>query len=308
MHKRPKTSLYFTSVVVVENDLAIIGGHLYLEGNEPTITRFMACQQGNWGHLFDVSEIVYAATKKPSIKKNGRASFCLLGREGLYRETVTGHSPVDTHIDISKAGYLMDLRYIGKHLYACGVQNQVHCQTSKKWKKVDQGAFSPFKDIEDSTSFESIDGFSEKDIYAVTDGGEIWHWDGRHWKSVESPTTYPLYCVLCSSSGDVFLGGSNGLLFKGRLGKGWVDLSDHNVTDETFEDMTEFQGKIYITATELLACTDGSSIKKVTIPIKTKKAFYAIDSLSDSLWCVGDECVLQFDGKNWKQYTCPDNI
>lgn len=307
MARRPKTALYFTTVVVLEKNLAVLGGHLYQEKAEPTITRPVVCRGEEWGALDDIDDVVYAATKKPSPLAGGRPTLCQMGRMGNYRETISGKPPVETEVDIVDAGYLMDLRYIGRHLYACGIQNIIYRQVDRRWQRMDHGIFSPIGDEVDRT-LESIDGFADDDIYAVGDGGAIWHWNGNCWTRLDSPTNMPLYCVLCSSSGDVYIGGSGGVLLKGREGKGWADLSDPSVKVEVFEDMTEFKGRIYMTATDLLLSTDGKSIEQVDVPIKGEKSYYAIDSVADALWCVGDDCVLQFDGKKWNRYICPDNV
>ena len=73
---------------------------------------------------------------KPGSAKNPRGTLCLLGRLGYYREIVSGSKPTEARLDRKDAGYLMDLRYIGTHLYACGGQNQVHRQVGKRWERV----------------------------------------------------------------------------------------------------------------------------------------------------------------------------
>ena len=138
-------------------------------------------------------------------------SLSFLGRAGGFREIPRGSTPIDTQINIRDAGYLNDLKYIGDHLYCCGGQRQVHRLDATGWSRVDAGAFVPLG-AGDHISFEGIDGFSETDIYAVGWPGDIWHFDGRLWTQLSSPTDYPLFCVLCSKSGDVYIGGSNGAL------------------------------------------------------------------------------------------------
>jgi hypothetical protein len=307
MSVKPSTALYFTSVVAIERGLAVLGGHLFLEEAEPTVTRFMLCFGKKWQHLYDMDEVSYAASRKPGSASSPRGPLCLLGRQGLYQETESGSPPSQAQISTEGAGYLLYLKYVGKHLYACGGQRQVHRQVGQKWQRRDQGVFVPISD-EAYCSFEAIDGFSEQDIYAVGWPSDIWHFDGTDWRQLDCPTNYPLSSVLCSRTGDVYIGGSNGLLFKGDRDRGWADLSDSGVTTEVLEDMTEFQGRIYITATDQLLWTDGGPLQDVSVPIPGDKAYYAIDSIEDELWCVGDESVLQFDGKDWQQFVCPENI
>jgi len=307
LKSKPATAKYFTTVVAIDKHTAIIGGHLYVEEDDPTVTRFSMCNNRNWVHLFDIDDVVYTATKKPGSSQNSRGTICLLGRYGNYREVVSGSPPTDTTLDITDAGYLMDIRSIDNNLYACGIQNIVYQQSGNQWFRMDSGIFSPIGD-QVGRSLESIDGFSASDIYAVGSSGSIWHYNGKAWNRLDSLTNLPLYSVLCASSGDVYIGGSNGLLFRGNVSSGWLELTDHSVTTEVLEDMTEFQGNIYIAATDILLKTNGKQLKEVNVPIQGEKAYYAIDSVKDGLWSVGDECVLQFDGTNWMQHISPDNI
>jgi hypothetical protein len=306
MAKRPETALYFTSVVAIEKDLAVVGGHLYVEADEPTVTRLMLCSGQSWQHLGDMDDVVHAAERKPGGKANPRGTLCLLGRQGLYREIISGRPPVDSRIDIRDAGYLMDIRYIGNHLYACGGQNQIHKQIGSHWRKMDEGLFKSISGTVDR-SLEAIDGFSDNDIYAVGSHGAIWHWNGKRWSQLDSPTNYPLYCVRCASSGEVYVGGSKGLMFRGRRDRGWTEISDPNVTEEVLEDLTEFQGKIYAAGTDILVASDGGTLRSIDVPIKGKKAFSAMDATADVLWCVGDEAAIRFDGTQWEKFVCPEN-
>ena len=56
---RKDTDMYFTSLVADSASQAIFAGHLYIEGNEPSITRLMICRDGQWLHLYDLAEIFY---------------------------------------------------------------------------------------------------------------------------------------------------------------------------------------------------------------------------------------------------------
>lgn len=305
MATRKPTALYFTTVAVLEKDFAVLGGHLYAEEDEPSVTRLMICAGGTWMHLDDFDEVIYATTSKPGAA--ARRTLCLLGRTGHYREIVTRTPPADATLDTRRAGYLMDLRWIGTHLYACGGQNQVHRQDGATWTRMDRGLFAPLEGAVDR-SLEAIDGFADDDIYAAGLNGEIWHWDGNRWAAVDSPTNANLYCLLCSSGGDVYVGGAGGLLFKRRRDQAWEELSNPDVTEDVLEDMTEFRGKIYVTATDVLAATDGTApLEAVDVPVDGPKAYYAIDSVPEALWVVGDESVLQFDGSQWQRHVCPDN-
>jgi hypothetical protein len=304
---RPPTALYFTTVIVLEPELALLGGLFYSDGLEPTATRVMGVQGGKWGKLLDVEDVVYAMEKKPAPTGKPRPTTCVLGRKGTYVEKVSGTPPLTVTVERKDAGYFHDLRWIGTHLYACGTQNIVQRQEKDgRWVRSDQGTFSPLKDYV-TRAFHSIAGADDNEIVAVGLGGAIWLWDGKAWSQQPSPTNYPLHAILRASSGEYYIGGTQGLLWKGNPSKGWTSIGDPAVSTQTIEDMTEFQGKIYLAVQDKLLVTDGGPVTEVSVPVQAEKAFFAMDSVPGALWVAGDESVLQFDGTTWKRHVCPEN-
>lgn len=306
---RPRTAVYFKKALVIEKDAAILASHLYLEGTEPTITRLFLVKNGKWVTIGDLKDVIHAVARNVRVisPANGRPRMGLLGRRGLYREIDSGQQPRDVEIDIKKAGYLHDLRLIGNHLYACGVQNQVHRQIGDEWHKIDQGTFSPLKGQIDRI-FYAIDGFSEEDIYTVGKAGAIWHYDGNVWSQLESPTNVHLYSVYASSSGDLFIGAGGGLIFRGNRSRGWVDISDSNIATGSINSITELDGKIYFASESGLIALEDTRLVKVGPNSEERFPCYHVDAYHGSLWCVGNDNVFQFDGANWIQHICADNV
>lgn len=64
--------------------------------------------------------------------------------------------------------------------------------------------------------FHDVDGFGENDIYAVGGAGDVWHYDGEEWQQCRFPSETNLYNVVCCPTGDVFIAGHGGELYKGR--------------------------------------------------------------------------------------------
>jgi hypothetical protein len=307
MIQRPKNAQYFKSIVVMEPDFIVVSGHLYSEGTIPSFTRLSMLRGGKWSGLTDFEDIIHASTKKPVTSSRSKSHFCLLGRSGTYREMALGIKFPDTTIDIHSSGYLKDLRYIGDHLFACGTQNQIHRQKeNNQWERFDHGIFSPLEERVDRI-LESIDGFSEADIYAVGMLGHIWHWDGKSWTLIDCLTNLTFYSVLCASDGYVYVGGGGGLLYRGNKEKGWVELTDQSVSTEMLKKMVEFQGHIYIAAmTKLLRISKGI-LEEVEIPLNVHKAFLSLDAISDQMWTVGDDSILKYNGTTWTRYVYPNN-
>ncbi|MDF5871929.1 hypothetical protein P4112_06470 [Pseudomonas aeruginosa] len=45
---KSETALYFTNVIAIGPQEALLAGHLYLEGAEPSVTRVMMIDQDDW--------------------------------------------------------------------------------------------------------------------------------------------------------------------------------------------------------------------------------------------------------------------
>ncbi|WP_443190655.1 hypothetical protein [Pseudomonas indica] len=302
---KSETALYFTNIIAIGPEQALLAGHLYLEGAEPSVTRVMMIDQDDWFHVYDIPEVVYSALQRAPLRGQQKGNYCFLGRAGLLREHPSGQSSTDTTLDIDNV-YLMDLCEVDGELYACGTQNQVLRQSKGIWQRIDQGLYIPLED-EVTACLNGIDGFSRDDVYAVGDGGAIWHWDGKGWLASVAPTNLPLYCVHCAADGTVYIGGAGGILLRGSAQTGWTDIGDRDLCAEVLENMVEFAGKLYVTATDQLLEYDGMQLRETKVPLKGKKAYYAIDAKPDVLWVAGDECVLSFDGRTWQRHICPEN-
>ena len=300
---RKDTDMYFTSLIADSLNQAIFAGHLYLEGNEPSITRVVMYRDGQWFHLYDLDEIVYATECRAPTQAGQRGDICFLGRRGLFRENPRGQQPRDSRLT-PKAGYFFSLKEVAGTLYAAGTQNQLFRYDGQSWQEQDTGLYAPLVDQVDCT-LNAIDGFAANDLYAVGLRGAIWHWDGSLWTSLPSPTNLPLNAVLCVEDGQVYISGSGGTLFSGSRQTGWRDIGDPAVSGETFESLAFFQGRLYIAARTKLLSFDGQALSPCNIAVEGEKAFFYLDACADALWTAGNDCVLVFDGNTWARHVCP---
>src|SRR5262245_24555232 len=118
--------------------------------------------------------------------------FCM-GSGDVHEEkiqAVGGESP-------SKRGPMRAIRSIEGKAYAVGMYRQVYRRDGvNNWTCIDQETRPP-NDDKKVVSFEAIDGFSADEVYAAGRNGEIWCYDNRGWKRLDSPTNMILTNLCC---------------------------------------------------------------------------------------------------------------
>lgn len=299
---RKDTDLYFTNVLALSDREAVLAGHLYLEGSDPSITRVSLLRDGQWLHLYDMDDIVYGVEQ--SHGQNGApAQVCLLGRRGLLRENPRGQPARDSRLP-RKAGYFFCLREVDGQLYACGTQNQLLRQEPGGWVEQDQGLFAPLQEQVDRTLF-AVDGFTRDDLYAVGMQGAIWHWNGSGWRALDSPTNVTLHSLLCAPDGQVYIGGAGGVLLKGGHDSGWADISDDSLCQHAIESLAWFRDQLYAAGQTTLLRWDGTSLQQVVTPAYEDAAFFSLDACEAALWSVGNDYLLSYDGQHWQHHPTP---
>lgn len=303
--QRKGTALYFKHVIAISAERILLAGHLYLEETDPSISRILMLDQGAWYHLYDLPDITRDTLLLPPAANREKEVYCFLGRRGLLREHPSGQSPRDEQLPLANA-YIKCLREIDGQLYACGTQGQVLRRTEQGWIRMDQGVYEPLTG-QVTSSLNALDGCAADDIYAAGDGGALWHWDGRHWSRLDSPSNLPLYAVLRHSDGSIVLAGAGGLVFKGNHQQGWTDLSDPSFDELTLQQACEFDGALYFCAGSALLSYAKGILSRVQIPLPGPLAFDNLDARAGTLWVVGDDSVLSFDGTQWRRHPCPEN-
>mgnify|MGYP001952254567 CR=1 FL=1 len=303
--QRKDSALYFKHVIAISAERALLSGLLYIEETDPTISRIMMIAEGNWYHLYDLDDITQDSHRQAADGNHGKDIYHLLGRLGSLRIHPSGQAFQDEQLPLANA-YLKSLREIDGQLYACGTQGQVLRRTAQGWQRMDQGIYEPLQD-QVTSSLNALDGTATNDIYAAGDSGALWHWDASNWTRLESPTNLPLYVVHQHSDGSIFLAGSGGVLFRGNRQQGWADLSDSAFSHLVLENACEFQGALYLSSGTHLLCYANDQLSAVHVPLPGPLAFHNLDACAEALWCVGDDCVLSFDGQNWQAHPCPEN-
>lgn len=219
----------------------------------------------------------------------GEAYFCGGGDEHI--ENIADHHPV------SDRGHLRHVRNIGGKAHVCGMDRQVYRRDGvNTWVCIDQGCRPKPDEI---VSFESIDGFSEQDIYTAGSGGEIWNFDGATWRQIDSPTNIILTNLVCAGDGQVYLCGRLGMLIVGRNDT-WRVI-DHGVTEDDFWDIAWFKGRLYLSTLRMVYVLDGDALIPVDWGDDAPATCCHLSACDDAMWSIGPKDIMSFDGEEWSR-------
>ncbi len=301
MATRKPRAMYFSGVAAAGKARAVVAGHLWAhEQSGEQVTAAHLIEGGEWRSLRGYTGIVHAVRHDPG----ARFEFLLAERAGtLYRVSAAAEFEFET-ISETREGFVMDLRKIGSHWYVAGGQRQVLRKEGSRWRGIDDGILVP-TDEGHALLLQSIAGPTEQDIYGVGSGGAMFRYDGHRWRELESPTDYDLERVLCVSEDETWVCGEGGSLYRGD-GDTWRALLEP-AEDVTFWDMARFRDRIYVCTDKQLFVIDDDEPTPVEIDVDGPLEFYRLDAGDTDLWAIGGECVLQFDGRVWRQHVCPDN-
>jgi hypothetical protein len=228
----------------------------------------------------------------------------MLGTYGLLEASGGGkrneESIANCGIDPKKRGPLREIRGIAKgRAYAVGTCRQAYVRDGEdQWRCIDQSAQVGDTPITD-TSFESIDGFSEQEIYTVGWEGEIWEYDGSVFTQRNSPTNLALYKVRCAPDGFAYACGQLGTLLRGRHDQ-W-EVIDHESTREDLWGMEYFDGHLYVSSTHFVYRLEDDKLIPVDFGDDAPGTCYHLSAADGIMWSIGPKDVMEFDGSSWKR-------
>jgi hypothetical protein len=170
-----------------------------------------------------------------------------------------------------------------------------------RWSRHDAGAVLPVGSGK-IAGFNSIDGFSESDMYAVGWGGEIWHYNGRRWKKLDSATNLKLERVICGKDGKVYGVGQAGVVLKGR-DAAWEVLKNEE-TEESFWGATWFADRLWMaTLNGVYFVNEDDVVEACPISLPQPITSGWLVCAGTNLWSIGSYHVLwTADGKRWAQH------
>ncbi|MGE0797082.1 MAG: hypothetical protein AB7G13_24790 [Lautropia sp.] len=265
-------------------------------------SRVIQIYRGDVGTI-DVNWAIQSVTigKRPDERMIGisEQGFVFVMGGGKYGEEPGIIDASDQRLAPARRGPMREVRGIaGGHAVAVGTARQAYRREAPGvWKCFDQTAQEPNVDLTEK-SFESVDGFSESDLYAVGWDGEIWHFDGRRWTQKDSPTNLALYRVRCAEDGNVYACGQSGVLLRGRDDR-WEIIGEGH-TSEDLWGLEFFAGKLYAASLRLLYVFDGAALADADWgdePPPT--SCHQLSAADGILWSIGAKDVMAFDGQAW---------
>jgi hypothetical protein len=304
-----KSKIYFTQVVAIATGDAFLAGHVQEQGSEPTFTRFAKAGDAGWAHLGDLGTVVYATVAIP-VAGAPRPWVAALGREGLLRIYKPGQQPVDRDVPLSdKSSYLEGICVASDGIYVCGGQKQVSRLANDQWSSVDQGLFEKYN-RKNGSSLYSIAEVSAGVLVAVgTQGLVACRVNDGAWQVLDPGTNVDLHCVIPSDDGGAWIAGDGGTLLKLSADRAtWTDHADHGVSTQSFDDLSEHHGTLYITGfDQVLSLAPGATLQVEPVPFSKTIEFHNLSAAGDYLWVTGDEHVHRLGPEGWKYFLCPDN-
>lgn len=231
--------------------------------------------------------------------------FIVLGTDGSINVSGGGEVKEEPPIrpagmDPRKRGPLREIRGIaGGRAYAVGTCRQAYVRDGEgQWRCIDESAQGDDVPVTD-TSFESIDGFDEQDIYAVGWEGEIWRYDGTRFTRVASPTSLALHKVRCAPDGHAYACGQRGTLLRGRNDR-WEAI-EHESTTEDLWGLEFFDGHLYVSSARCVYRLEGGKLKPVDFGDDPPATCYHLSAADGIMWSIGPKDLMEFDGSAWKR-------
>ncbi len=233
---------------------------------------------------------------------------------------------------------ILNLVQINNGLYACGANGQLYEKFGGNWELLDPSLLPDYRGMREALdaamddidkllavdlspwmgqdrikTFGHINGPHEYEIYVTGYDGGLLLWNGErsHWITEGIPKNN-LFEIVVEDEKRIWICGSKGTLLCGNHKDGFQDLSPGG--DLSFNSMTLFQGKLWITAnggfggpTGLFTYHNGRLDRVTTGLTPDIDDIHTVTSADGVLWTLGFRDILCFDGKIWTRIDYPGN-
>lgn len=194
-------------------------------------------------------------------------------------------------------GPMRQIRSIEGKAYAVGMARQVYRRDGVNiWTSINQGA-QPTPEIKPIVGFDTVDGFSKKEIYAAGRNGEIWNYNGTIWKQMDSPTNRHLTNMCCAGNELIYICGQGGVLIEGRNDQ-WRLITATDFQKDLW-GLAWFENKLYVSSRELIYYLKDDKLKPVDMADDIPATCYHLSAADGVMWSIGPKDIMAFDGKKW---------
>lgn len=292
--------VYFIAGFSPRKGLLGVASYLHeLEDQDVEFTRFFMTLDSKWGHREFNEDIVSVC-----YTKNGNDwSWWLLSKRGKVM-SVTPKGRFDEIISDAgtgpnKLGYLCQIKVINGELYTCGLCRQVYKRKQGQWVRMDDRVLS-----EDAKyGFRAMDGTAANNIHAVGYEGEIWYYNGGGWRPGASPTNITLEAIRFISPELCYICGKSGMVIRGYKDD-WEVIE--NDSKENLWGLEHFEGKVYLSSPKGLYTIEDDRVEPLELGRQVEgRRLY---SNGKELWSMEHHQIWVFDGKDWREVVCPDNV
>jgi hypothetical protein len=295
-------SVYFVDGCVIENDYIYVTSRRDdLDPEQYEESRLFFFDRGEWfSHELDWNVRSVCVRVNAPLRQ-----YCALSIQGEVEYQTTDGAVFEKIPGAGirdGAGAMMEIREIGDSLFACGFGAQVYRRIGSGWISIS----AEFTDIAGNKGIDitSIDGTSANDLYAVGFFGRIFHFDGRAWAEIDSPTNVNLERVrvhegrayICGKAGTLLIGDRDGFAVHSSPG-----------VAEDFWGLAVYREAVYLAGWQQLYRFSDNAITAVDTGLNRPLTWYRLDAKDGVLWSFGPKDLLMYDGTSWVRVPHPDN-
>jgi hypothetical protein len=183
--------------------------------------------------------------------------------------------------------------------FAAGMGREVYrCDPGGGWHALDDHIRISEPGIE-PIGLQTLEGYSDSEIYAAGFGGEVWNLDNGRWHQEESPTNVALDTCCCCPDGLVRIAGKCGVILEGRRNS-WR-VVPQGTTDSEFFSSAWFKDRLYLASTDAVFRLMENELETVDFGATGPASCFHVTTDGHALWSIGPKDILCFDGRAWNR-------
>jgi len=274
-------------------------------GKACAVTGFNLSYEPKDGEKQEIDDIVV-------LNEQGRALFLSPTHNPVKEDVLQSHWNAGSRNKV----WLLGLKQVGTHLYACGSHGQLYRRSDKGiWCQDDVLLQAIDTPAEQRIDLAAINGMDE---YALYVGGwqnahqprpKLFFSNGEHWQDIALPKNNGrITDMVIDSEQRVWLCGSEGLFMLGDARQGFINLLKESSSNLHFSSLRGFKDKLYLASNQGLFVFDANAPKRGLVLVNrdlTDSQRLDITPDGDCLWSMGRQAITRFDGETWQRIQFP---